>query len=894
MKSIRLLLYLSMLPTLALCQGELKDLAKMPVCSEMIEVGDSKVKDALYDAALTSYLNALNCDSKLAGQLGPKIAGVFERIRKQKETAVRNKSLAERRTREAQTALALAEKRRKEANSTTLIIRMQQAFRVDQNAARNYAIAAFDSAQTQASAQAIHSVFSNPQNHFYQGTERGQYQHLFTPNGRFSISRGVITYPSDGDYTPEPERYFRKDAFDSSEDSGCEFAEPKEGVLKLMVSDSLLVSGDWNGMLTIWRLTDCKKILELDVTCIDEAERESIFLDKYGAGKSKPAFPITNLDFSPDGKFLLATTASGGMKVWDISDMQEDSPSMTYCRSSPYWNGGGSISSTVFSWNANELIAIGNRISRITVDSAEKPAFQRFDLPCEIDNLDDNLKNLLLFPEVGYIAFSRGRSVYVYNWEEKDDLEEIIEHDEEIISLVKSKDGRDLLLGGGSGVIKWWRFESEEDDRPKEQGAFYGHKSPIEALIFHPNGNGFSSRDISGLTRTWTLNHFLAQDIFSGVHDRAITQMHLGNKANEIITAASDGAVLRWKFDQKNKVDTLVRPQNSSALQVLVDENEKILEELEKNPSKAVSLKDLKSIKNYKGIVEMEVSADRQSILLLRDDSELSLYKEGKIQVFSTDGDEITQIAMLPDGRSFYTVNADGEIYYWHSDKSAPVSRFEENVGRANDLALSPDGRFLLVSLDVSLELNTDKVSIASVWDFAKNKWIYSLAGIGDKSVDDNYGTRGVPYYKGHGDKLNLIRWSPDGKYLFTASSGSYDAIIWDAKTGQHVQDMGEELEEGGLWFFPEGNKPSFPKRTFYPITDAVFSNNSKWCLSIGEKGIQLWDRASGYPIMTLPASEKEKKASTINFSSNDQYLIVGFEDGTIERWENPYFALKK
>ena len=60
-----------------------------PNCQEMIREGDRQLAtgDPDLDQTLKAYLNALNCDAKLAGRVGPKIDLVFKLIHAQKKEA---------------------------------------------------------------------------------------------------------------------------------------------------------------------------------------------------------------------------------------------------------------------------------------------------------------------------------------------------------------------------------------------------------------------------------------------------------------------------------------------------------------------------------------------------------------------------------------------------------------------------------------------------------------------------------------------------------------------------------------------------------------------------------------------------------------------------------------
>ena len=61
--------------------------ARRPVCEDMMQEGLEHERRGEFSEALQAYLNALNCDSGLAGRIGPRIDTVFQRIQQQKVTA---------------------------------------------------------------------------------------------------------------------------------------------------------------------------------------------------------------------------------------------------------------------------------------------------------------------------------------------------------------------------------------------------------------------------------------------------------------------------------------------------------------------------------------------------------------------------------------------------------------------------------------------------------------------------------------------------------------------------------------------------------------------------------------------------------------------------------------
>ncbi|MEO6037693.1 MAG: hypothetical protein ABIQ93_04710, partial [Saprospiraceae bacterium] len=105
----RLLVLCLLLPLLAPAQTQ-------PDCDQMLRDGDALMarRDPPLEEALRCYLNALNCNSQLAGVVGPKVQGVFEAIKKQKE----REHLATRQAKEEATNARRAQEKAEQAART--------------------------------------------------------------------------------------------------------------------------------------------------------------------------------------------------------------------------------------------------------------------------------------------------------------------------------------------------------------------------------------------------------------------------------------------------------------------------------------------------------------------------------------------------------------------------------------------------------------------------------------------------------------------------------------------------------------------------------------------------------------------------------------------------------
>ena len=103
---------------------------------------------------------------------------------------------------------------------------------------------------------------------------------------------------------------------------------------------------------------------------------------------------------------------------------------------------------------------------------------------------------------------------------------------------------------------------------------------------------------------------------------------------------------------------------------------------------------------------------------------------------------------------------------------------------------------------------------------------------------------------KGHRDLVSAVRFSPDGRYVVTASHDG-TARIWDAATGEQLLELlagGDSLTD--VDFDPAGRR--IATAGLAPGTVRIF--NCEVCGSLGE----LLDAVPGHVTRALTAAERE------------------------------------
>lgn len=115
----------------------------------------------------------------------------------------------------------------------------------------------------------------------------------------------------------------------------------------------------------------------------------------------------------------------------------------------------------------------------------------------------------------------------------------------------------------------------------------------------------------------------------------------------------------------------------------------------------------------------------------------------------------------------------------------------------------------------------------------------------------------------GHNDEVYFIDYSPDGKLIAT-SSFDHTAKIWDANTGQVVRTL-------------EGHTDRVNDMSFNP-------GGTKLATSSHDKTVKIWDVATGKELFTI--SSHNDWVWSVAFSPDGTRIATASQDGVIKIWD--------
>lgn len=200
----------------------------------------------------------------------------------------------------------------------------------------------------------------------------------------------------------------------------------------------------------------------------------------------------------------------------------------------------------------------------------------------------------------------------------------------------------------------------------------------------------------------------------------------------------------------------------------------------------------------------------------------------------------VLSIEFSPDGNHLLTASPNGIVRIWDTEAGqlkrtlicAAADDRVDGLPLVQLATFSPDGTRILAAAG----------NRAFLWEFATGHELFPPLA--------------------HSNYLGKAGFSPDGRYIVTASSDQ-TARIWNAATGQ---PMSPPLRHRGY------------------VYEATFNPDGNRVITAAQDGARLWNGQSGEQIG--PTLHHRAGVNSVDFSPDGRRVITGSEDGTAQIWD--------
>jgi WD40 repeat protein len=483
-----------------------------------------------------------------------------------------------------------------------------------------------------------------------------------------------------------------------------------------------------------------------------------------------------------------------------------------------------------------------------------------------------------------------------------------------------SKQGDKIGTAGLDSLAILWDANTGED-----LVTLRGHRNVLRGIDFSPAGNLVATCSDDSTVMVWSARTGLRKRVLSG-HLGKVWTVKFSPDGNLIASGSNDNKIFIWEASTGVRLNVL--PGHTGAVRSVA---------FSKDGSKIISASEDNTIGLWDVLTGKEIIpiaghfADVWCVDFFTNDSlAVSSSYDNTVRIWNThSGKQIASLEghagsvwavdVAPNDRMIATGSFDATLKVWDI---ASINSGEVNMFRSFDLvnqaAFSPDEKKFAIATGPDVEIrnlesgtSVDYLTGHSnvVWAIAYSpdeKYLASASEDGTVMIW-NAGTHEcIDTLAGHDGPVYNLAFSPDGKKLATVSS-DLSTLIWDVPTGDpsiplrgHTQAIravawskkgdviatASDDRDTKIWDASGGFEKITLRGHSYPVRDVTFSpDGSRVATASDDNTAKIWDAITGDLLFTLQGHNASVRR--IVYSPDGTRIATASEDKTVKIWNS-------
>ena len=509
--------------------------------------------------------------------------------------------------------------------------------------------------------------------------------------------------------------------------------------------------------------------------------------------------------YKPSDLFAIAYNDQS-VKLFNLAEDKEK-----YCLS---WKG-QSVYAAIWSHDKKQLIT-ANSTPEILVFSYEGKSIE-FSIPTEV-----SITNLVLSPDSKHLyGCSGGSKIYVWNFQDKN-LDHVIESETSHYVLAFNQEWTKMYSGGDS-IINVWDLASKTVEHKLE-----GNTSSVRCLVLLAN-------------------------------------------QKTLISGGNDGKVAFWNLEE-NKLDVSIEEESAWARSMELFNDEKFLVVVhDTSKITVVNVEEKKIEYDFSGPGSQYSCRMLNETTLIMGDSDsirfMNLPEKKEEFAIKAHSGSIYSILLDKEHDTLVSFSTDRTIKSFKISDRSPQESYQTYCGSIKTLSLSSDylaiateeGLVLVYSTSSTREIKSIPVHNGTIQSIEYYNGNFA-SGSNDRRVALFDTNEYKPhYFEGHSDWVRSVKFSNDGRLIFSASD---DKKIKAWNVEKKTQEFELEGHDG------------------YVYTLYVFSDGKHIASGSGDKSVKLWN----IELRKEEASFENHSATVLCLTASDdeKLLFSGSEDTNI------------
>jgi WD40 repeat protein len=615
--------------------------------------------------------------------------------------------------------------------------------------------------------------------------------------------------------------------------------------------------------------------------------------------------PVADVDFSPDGKLLVAADGDGKARIYRSGDgdlvrtLSHGSPLSAAVFNADgskvvtagedgtarIWRTrtgallqqlrhGGPVTSAAFSPKGGVVATTSDDGTARVWDVQTGHLLHRLDHPGAVRSASFSGDGSLLVTVVDPAAHDHTARV----WDvASGTLLEQLDHGDTVTSARFAPTGRLLVTAGVGGIARLW--DTRSGDRVDD---LVGHESGILDAEFSPSDRQIVTASTDGTGRVWQTSTGELLGVLTN-HLNLVLRATFSPDGETVATASRDriariflpnGTLRATLVGHREPVVDVVFSKDGKSVATASDDGTARLWDRRPQPDLLLLGRQGSLREQGPRVVAVAFDAGGNRVLSAGRDGSVRVWRVGPprrpLAEFRVSGD-VTAAGLSHDGRLAAVALANGTVQIRDAESGRTRKVLQGAVpGRA--LAFSRDGHMLaIVGVDGKAhlsDLDTGRQTRAlgsKVMAAAFSPDGRTLATAGADAVarlwDVGSGKSILGPFVGHHERLTSVGFSPNGRYLVTTSY-DHDARVWDARTGRSIWTLDHRAV----------------------VSDAAFSADGRWLVTAGPGAAGVWNVATGRKLFGLNA--RDTLLTVAAFAPHGWRIATGSLHGTVKTYD--------